>query len=76
MNLDAQIDCFGIAKDEFLASVDASLMVEFDGKFEGYRMAAMSLMSDAQTEIELGLHEAARQTLNRAKLLLSEMRKL
>jgi hypothetical protein len=35
-----------------------------------YLMAAASLMSDAQQEIEFGMNEQARQTLNRAKFVL------
>ncbi len=40
-------------------------------KFSGAAMCAMSLMSDAQEEIAHGMSEHARQTLNRAKWVVS-----
>jgi hypothetical protein len=40
-------------------------------RFAGPAMMAMSLMSDAQEEIVRELDEDARQTLNRAKWILS-----
>jgi hypothetical protein len=35
-----------------------------------YLMVVASMMSDAQQEIEFGMDESARQTLNRAKFVL------
>ena len=37
----------------------------------GNKLLAMSMISDAQEMISRGLHEEARQTLNRAKWVLS-----
>jgi len=40
-------------------------------KFSGPAMCVASLMSDAQEEIAHGMSESARQTLNRAKWVMS-----
>jgi hypothetical protein len=41
-------------------------------RYDGPSKLAVSLMSDAQEEISMGMIEEARQTLNRAKWLLIE----
>lgn len=60
---------FGCDPEMFLASVKDSLTYKFNGAY----MVAASLMSDAQEEIAMGADEAARLTLNRAKLVLFAM---
>lgn len=58
---------FGCNIDEFVESVKDSVTYQFSG----IEMVVMSMLSDAQHEIELGMKEVARQNLNRAKYLLS-----
>lgn len=38
-----------------------------------YMMAAMSVLSDAQEELARGMDERARQSINRAKFLISDV---
>lgn len=60
--------CYGCSAQEFLASVRNSLTMKLDSGDKGAVMVAMSLLSDAQEEIERGMTNEARQTINRAKL--------
>lgn len=55
-----------------IADFKESLEDSFTFRVSGPAMIAMSLMSDAQEEMEHGSLESARQTLNRAKWVLSE----
>lgn len=60
---------YGCDPDAFLSSVRDSLSY----KFSGALMCAASIMSDAQEELAVGMDERARQSLNRAKLILFEV---
>jgi hypothetical protein len=55
-----------------IADFKESLEDSFTFKVSGPAMCAMSLMSDAQEEMAHGMVENARQTINRAKWVLSE----
>lgn len=66
MNRDLQM--FGIERKKFLESVTESLTFQYDG----VGSVVMSMLSDAQEEINGGLLNEARMTLNRAKFLLAE----
>lgn len=64
-NTQNEINCFGCTK----AAIDAAI-----AKGLGHpMMLAMSMMSDAQELLERGLLEEARQVLNRAKYVVSEV---
>jgi len=62
-----QVRMFGCTEQQMREAVEES----FTFRFAGPAMMAMSLMSDAQEEIVRELDEDARQTLNRAKWILS-----
>ena len=62
-----QIRMYGCTELQMKEAVEQSLTFRFSGP----AMYAMSLMSDAQEEILRELDEDARQTLNRAKWILS-----
>lgn len=62
-----QVTMFGCTEAQMRDAVEESLTF----RFAGPAMFAMSLMSDAQEEILRELDEDARQTLNRAKWILS-----
>lgn len=62
-----QVSMFGCTTAQMREAVEESLSFRFSGP----AMYAMSLMSDAQEEIARGLDEDARQTLNRAKWIVS-----
>jgi len=62
-----QVRMFGCTEQQMREAVEES----FTFRFSGPAMMAMSLMSDAQEEIERDMNEDARQTLNRAKWILS-----
>ena len=62
-----QVGMFGCTTAQMREAVEESLSFRFSGP----AMYAMSLMSDAQEEITRGLEEDARQTLNRAKWIVS-----
>jgi hypothetical protein len=68
---------FGCNISEFMDSVHNSLTYKLNATPKGiafaYAFIAMSQLSDAQEEIERGMLEEARQTINRAKYLLSEI---
>ncbi len=59
---------FGCDIDEFVESVKESMTFHQSG---GLEMVLMSLMSDAQELMYQGDEDEARQTLNRAKYLIS-----
>jgi hypothetical protein len=63
-----ELEMFGCELAAFKASIEQSATF----KTAGAPMIAMSMMSDAQEQIARGSSEAARQTLNRAKWILSE----
>jgi len=58
--------CFGCNMDAFVASVENSITFQAAGP----SMVIMSLLSDAQHEVEYGMKEEARMTINRAKFLI------
>jgi hypothetical protein len=62
-----QVRMFGCTEQQMREAVEQSLTF----RFSGAAMYAMSLMSDAQEEILRDMNEDARQTLNRAKWILS-----
>ena len=68
MNKEQMQAMFGCDINEFKESIDDSITV----KLAGIGMVIMGLMSDAQEEMSRGMNEQARQTLNRAKFLISE----
>lgn len=63
----SEYDRFGCSIEEFTESVKNSITYKTDG----VEMVVMSMLSDAQHEIEHNMKEVARQNLNRAKYLLS-----
>ena len=63
----SEVRMFGCTVAQMREAVEESLTF----RFAGPAMMAMSLMSDAQEEILRELDEDARQTLNRAKWILS-----
>jgi len=62
-----QVRMYGCTEQQMREAVEDS----FTFRFAGPAMMAMSLMSDAQEEILRELDEDARQTLNRAKWIIS-----
>ncbi len=68
VNQDRERAMYGCVIADFKESIEDS----FTFRVSGPAMIAMSLMSDAQEEIRCGNGEHARQTLNRAKWVLSE----
>ena len=62
-----QVRMYGCTEQQMREAVEDS----FTFRFAGPAMMAMSLMSDAQEEILRDLDEDARQTLNRAKWIIS-----
>jgi len=62
-----QVRMYGCTEQQMREAVEDS----FTFRFAGPAMMAMSLMSDAQEEIVRELDEDARQTLNRAKWIIS-----
>lgn len=68
MSVSRNVSMFGFEDiDGYVDSVMSSLTF----KISGMNMVVMSLMSDAQEQIERGDTESARQTLNVSKYLLS-----
>jgi hypothetical protein len=57
---------YGCDINEFRESLEDSITF----KLTGPAMCAMSLMSDAQEEMAMGMTESARQTINRAKWVI------
>ena len=68
INKDRERAMYGCSIVDFKESLEDS----FTFRVSGPAMCAMSLMSDAQEEMAYGMVENARQTLNRAKWILSE----
>ena len=68
INKDRERGMYGCVIADFKESLEDS----FTFKVSGPAMCAMSLMSDAQEEMSHGMVENARQTINRAKWILSE----
>lgn len=64
MTREQQVGCFGCTLEE----VDSIVK----GALSSPSMLVMGMMSDAQEEIARGMSEEARQTLNRAKYIVSE----
>lgn len=62
-----EVSMFGCTKAQMKEAVEESLTF----RYRGPTAMAINLMSDAQEEMEHGLKEDARQTLNRAKWILS-----
>jgi hypothetical protein len=62
-----EIRCYGCTAYQLRQSIEESLTF----KLTGPGMLVMGMMSDAQEEISRGMPEVARQTLNRAKYVLS-----
>ena len=77
MTVEQEETMFGCRLGEFMDSVTDSLTFRFAEEDHGEKTAfarvAMSLLSDAQEEIVRGMHEDARQTINRAKFLLGQI---
>lgn len=66
MRIEREIECFGLTKDLMQTQLQGAL------EWQNHKQIAMSLMSDAQEEIERGLLNKARQSLNRAKWVLCQ----
>ena len=62
-----ELAIYGCSTTVFKESIEES----FTFRVSGPEMIVASLMSDAQEEMSRGLYEAARQTMNRAKWVLS-----
>jgi len=63
-----EVSMYGVTEADMRESIESSITF----KLSGPMMIAAGLMSDAQEEIQYGMDEAARQTLNRAKWVLFE----
>ena len=63
-----QINMFDMTTAELKEMVETSPTFKFDGP----AMLAMSMISDAQTEMSMGETVYARRTMNRAKWILVE----
>lgn len=64
-------------KEQYIKSVVESMgfqaLAPSKGSAAAFAFSAMSELSDAQEEIEHGMQEEARKTINRAKLLLQQI---
>ena len=69
MNQDFDLQCYGCNGEEFIAQIRGCITYQLSGA----NMVVAGLMSDAQEEMAMGAVERARQTLNRAKLILGEI---
>jgi len=69
MNQDFDLQCYGCNSAEFIAQIQSCITYQLSGA----NMVVAGLMSDAQEEMAMGAVERARQTLNRAKLILGEI---
>lgn len=65
-NLSWELQCYGCSETALRESIESS----FDYSMRRPEELVAGMMSDAQQEIEFGLDEKARQTLNRAKFVL------
>jgi hypothetical protein len=63
-----EISMYGLYLEDLRASVESSITF----KLSGPAMIVAGMMSDAQEELEHGMKESARLTLNRAKWVLFE----
>jgi len=61
-----QIAMYGCTIADMRAEIEDSITA----KLSGYAMVAMSILSDAQEEMERGMTERARQSINRAKWVI------
>ena len=68
MNQNFDLQCYGCNAAEFIAQIQGCITYQLSGA----NMVVAGLMSDAQEEMAMGAVERARQTLNRAKLILGE----
>jgi hypothetical protein len=66
LKIERELDCFGLTKHQMNLQLGEALIMYT------HRQIAISMMSDAQEEIERGLFNKARQTLNRAKWVLCQ----
>lgn len=62
-----ELQCYGCSEAVLRHQLDEDIVAKLTGN---YNMVIASLLSDAQQEIEFGLDETARQTLNKAKFIL------
>ena len=69
MNQNFDLQCYGCNAAEFIAQIQGCITYQLSGA----NMVVAGLMSDAQEEMEMGAVERARQTLNRAKLILGKI---
>lgn len=69
MNQDFDLQCYGCNGAEFIEQIRSCITYQLSGA----NMVVAGLMSDAQEEMAMGAVERARQTLNRAKLILGEI---
>lgn len=69
MNNEFDMQCYGCNGEDFIEEIRNCITY----KLAGANMVVAGLMSDAQEEIAMGMAERARQTLNRAKLILGEI---
>lgn len=66
--MSTDFNCYGFDnKEDFFKSIKSSITF----KVMGPTGIATSLLSDAQEEISMGMAEAARKTINRAKLVIN-----
>jgi len=64
--LDWELQCYGCSEAVLRKSIESS----FEYGMRRVEDLVASMMSDAQQEIEFGMDNRARQTLNRAKFVL------
>jgi hypothetical protein len=62
-----EMQCFGCTEETLRKSIEDSPFF----KIAGPGMIAMSMLSDAQEELARGMSQAPRQTINRAKWVIS-----
>lgn len=67
--VEKQIEMFGISVDD----IRTGYLESTTAKFSGLEMVVMSILSDAQELVAMGMKESARKQLNVAKYILSEM---
>jgi len=61
------LQCYGMSESTLRNVIENDITSKFTGD---YTMLVASFMSNAQEEIEMGMNERARQTLNCAKFIL------
>jgi len=62
-----ELQCYGYTEVELRTFLDGDITAKMTGN---YLMTALSFLSNAQEEIEVGYSEAARKTINIAKFVL------